>query len=162
MDLLHQLIADGEQFADHELPGLADVARMFKPLVARLEATLPELAEHELANLVGSTAAPAAIEQPPAAAGAAPAGTSVQTDPAAPVAPDLTPQQRAAQLRAEADKLDAQPADAETPAQRLRREADEAEAAELQAQASAGTAAGADSGAVVSDGSAPRSAQVSS
>lgn len=161
-DLLQTLIKDGEQFADHELPSLNDVARMFKPLVARLEAEIPALADRELSSLIGSSAAPAAIEQPPAAAGAA---TSIQTQPAgAPtqVAPDLTPQQRAAQLRAEADALDPEAPVSETPAQRLRREADAAEAEEIQAQARAGTAAGADAGSVVKDGEAARSAQVSS
>lgn len=165
MDLLSTLIKDGEQFADHELPALGDVARMFKPLIARLEAELPTLAEHELSSLIGSTAAPAAIEQPPAAAGAAPAGTAIQTQAAQEVPADSTPQQRAAQLRAEADALDPEKvpaADAETPAQRLRREADAAEAAEIQAEAAAGTAAGTQGAAIVTDAGTPRSAQDSS
>lgn len=175
-DLLQTLIADGEHFAEHELPTLSQIARMFKPLLARLEAEVPALAERELSSLLGSSAAPAAIENPPAAASAAPgptvvpsgapADTAIVTDPAQPAPaatdPALTPVQRAAQLRQEADALDPEKAPAETPAARLRREADEAEAEAIQAEATAGTAAGAPGGAVVTSGGVAQPAQDSS
>jgi len=136
-NLLSTLAHDAEKIAETALPSITDLPKLFSGLVTRLEAELPKLAVYDIENLLAAAVDRQAEADQPAAS-ASGAETEIVQD------PDPVP-----------DAQDKAPV--ETAAQRLRREANEAEAAEQSAQseAAAGVASGAQQGTQVSGDAGP-------